>query len=511
MNPLWWLHLRVGGSAKSNLYLVMAYFGIVLLASTMSYNFLMEERTRSSLGTYYSIWAGIISGAQAIFLLLLVPSAIKRSVQRDYQLGIIETLRLTPLSDSRIVLGYLIGPALPTLMLFGSGLIMGSYFTMQASQYSGLLTALGGATVLSTWWALMGLLAIGATMISSISLLSAVAVREHKFNILGLMVAGAVLGDSVIVLFVPGVTLITGVMGGSVLFSSLFRGTALGDQSALLTAAFLQMLFTLTFLAAAARRYRRSEQPVFTLDLSLVLLSLMGVTLVLGMVHALPTQQWAELQYQLVASLVTFLAVSMFTLNAAASDRLRFDRASTYMRDKYKAAALRRSLIPLLVTVSACALCALMVLVLEPAAISANLKATIEEPYMWAAIALTVLFATWFDYSLLYVGAALRWKTWIILLISWGILRLAPVLVDGWLTEMTREMAEDPEARWLLQDYAMSASPLGIFLLVFRPCYHIGAGLGVQLVLALLAAGMARWVQPKANQIAAPSEPTPVS
>lgn len=501
MNPLWWLHLRISGNVKSNLYLLLAYFGIVGLATTMSYNFLLEDRTnKAAIGGFYSVWAGIISGAQAIFLLLLVPGAIKRAVQRDYQLGMVESLRLTPMSDTRVIIGYLIGPAIPPLLLFLPGLLMGAYFSMQAANNSGIGQALGTSGVLGMWFGLMGLLLIGALMIASISLLSAIAVREHKFNIMGLLVAGSVLGGPVAVFVVPGLALLTGVMSGSILVSSLGRQVAMGDNASLATAALMQALFSLTFLAAAARRYRHPERPVFPLGLGLVLLSLTGLTLLLGIVHASGSTQWrSPIQDQLAASLVAFMATGMFVLNAAAHDRLRFDRATRFDPARYRPLAVRRSLVPVLLTVASSLLVVLMVTVLHENRVSETLLLTMDEPYLWMAIVLAVLFAAWFDYLLLYIGAALRWKTWIILLISWGVLKIAPVLIDRWVTETYHEIyaVEGEVIRWPLEQYLMACSPLGTIWLTFDPCYQIGAGLAVQLALVMLAAWIARLVQPR--------------
>jgi len=203
---------------------------------------------------------------------------------------------------------------------------------------------------------------------------------------------------------------------------------------------------------------------------------------------------------QMAASLVAFMAASMWVLNAAAHDRLRFDRAAQFDLSYLKKARLR-SLTPLVTTGIAMLLVAAMVFVMPQDEYNEKLSLVLQEPFLWAAIAIAVLLAAWFDYSLLYIGAALRWKTWILLLIGWGILKIAPPLVGLWISDIYTELYSDNAAitSWPLERYVRSISPLGtIWLTIDRPCFEIGFGLAAQAGLAGIAAWIARMVQPKA-------------
>ena len=75
INPLWWLHMRVTGRPRAYLYLALGYLAIVIVFTTISYRVYTSSATQAKPGAFFSVWLMIVTGAQALFLLLLIPSA----------------------------------------------------------------------------------------------------------------------------------------------------------------------------------------------------------------------------------------------------------------------------------------------------------------------------------------------------------------------------------------------------------------------------------------------------
>lgn len=495
INPLWWLHARIGGSPRSHWLLVVAYLAIVFVFASITARFVeAPPNTPPDYGPYYTAWLGVVSGAQAVFLLLLIPSAIKKAVQRDYLNGMAESHRLTPMSNRTIVLGYLLGPAIPSLMLYAPGLLIGVYFAAKAAGSMAIGASLGARAFVGGWLISQGLLLILAFMVSAVSLLAAIAARESKFNIFGLLIVIGFMGGWGAVLAVPGFALLTGFMSGSVMWTTIVgRGAAIGNNTALLTACALQIAVGVTMLTAAGRRFRAPDRPVFTLPVSLVLIGLWGLALVLGMVHAAASStplsaQFADLNAaRLAFSLMSFMAVSLFVLHAAAVARLALDRRRLFTREPLAARARLLAAMPTAVTLLGMLVLALMVAAVPAGSRSLELQRTLNQPMLWAAVGIALLLSSATDAFAFYWAAANRARTWLVLLVTWGLLKIAPVLLDGMLLTLADNLYE---REWTWHRYLTSVSPIGTILLTVRPCWEIGLGLLVQLALMLVAAAM---------------------
>lgn len=494
INPLWWVNIRVAGSPRMLLYMALGYVAVVAVFGTITYRMTASYDP----GAFYSVWLMIISGAQALFMLLLIPGAINKTVQRDYQNGMIESHRVTPMSNLKIVLGYLIGPSSQALVLIGTGLVCGSFFAAKTAVQTGLGIATTAKVFVGGWFFAQLLVAILALMLASVTLLSAVAVRGGKFNILGIMIFVGVMGGGAALVFVPGLSLLTGVMSITVIVSTITRGVAVGDQTTLVTATLLQIGFAITFLTAAAKKLRAPDRPLFTLALSLALLGLWGLTLVLGIAQqAVP--DWMEQEFSdihvthLGFSLIAFWAVSLFALQAAAAGRLRLDRAAAYMPAGKRGAALLRSLMPVIAAALSMAVLGSMVFSIERESLSEQLKFITGEWTLWVAVGLAALLGAWVDYNLFYVAAVARMRVWVVLLLNWGLLRIALPLLDTMLLNIVGEMSSEP---WGWYGYLTGCSPIGTLFLMMEPCYQLGYGLGVQLAIGLLVAWWARMVGP---------------
>ena len=329
-NPLYWLHLRIGGSLRNNLVVVAVFAALIIVFSSISYS-LTDSRDIPGL---HGIWLMLMTGAQAIFLLLLAPAAVRRAVQRDFENGMIESHRLTPMSNLKVVLGYISGAPVQAEMLYGVSLLFGTFF---ASSYA-LSPGLGGATglmaTLSGMCFAQGCLLMLSLMICSMILLSALATRG-KANVIGIVVVLCLFGGWMAIAFVPGLSLLLGIMSGEVLYTVVKKGQVGGDASVIAIAAFLQLIFSMIGLKAACGQLRGLDKPLFSTRLGLVMLLFWGFTLVMGMrmasSHDAVFSEWREYGYaRLVASTLAFVLVAYFPLAATAAGRLMVDRAGRF-------------------------------------------------------------------------------------------------------------------------------------------------------------------------------------
>ena len=277
LNPFYWLHLRISGSARTNVVIVSVFAAVIIAFYSISFSIVDRNDAPSLNGT----WLMIMTLAQAAFLLLLGPAAVRRAVQRDFDNGMIESHRLTPMSNLKVVLGYLSGAPVQAEMLYAVSLLFGIYF---ASRYA-LSPGLGGvvglqATLLGVCFA-QGCLLMLSLMICSMILLSALATRG-KANVIGIMVVVCLFGGWMAIAFVPGLSLLLGIMSGTVLFTVITKGQTGGDPSVIAAAALLQLLFSLIALRAACGQLRGLDKPLFSIRLGLLLLLVWGFTLVGG-------------------------------------------------------------------------------------------------------------------------------------------------------------------------------------------------------------------------------------
>ncbi|RMF81862.1 MAG: hypothetical protein D6744_06710 [Planctomycetota bacterium] len=491
-NPIVWVQTRLAGGPRTLAYLALGYVGVLIVFTSITYSLI----DKSAVGRADTIWLMIVSGAQALFLLLLAPSSIHRAVQRDFQTGMIESHRITPMSSLRVMLGYLVGPAASPLVLFGVGLLAGGYFSTRNIVNLNSGAPLTASLLVGGWATSQGLLLILAAMLCGISVLSAIAVQGGKFNIMGLIVAAGFLGGWSVVIAVPGAALLSGVMGGSVLLSTIFKGSAIAAGPAVLTAALLQAAFTVLFLFAAARKFRAPDRALFPLDLSFVLLAMWGVTLVLGMALQTPSP-WMRNAFdrlyavQIGSSLLAFMLVAIFTNAAAAADRLRLDRAAVFDRRLARGAALR-SAAPVVTGLAAMGLTALLIAVADREMFGAHLRVCIREPMAWTAVSIAVLLSCWVDYNLCYIGRAYNAKPWLVVLVAWGLLKVAPPIADGALREIMGEIYGEP---WSGYGFLTAVSPVGTLLGAFPPTAELIVGLVVQILIAAVIAIIARDAQ----------------
>ncbi|MBU0640720.1 MAG: hypothetical protein KKB50_17795 [Planctomycetes bacterium] len=487
MNPLFRLHLKLSGSFRNNAVLTLAYVTLVVVAASITYHLTKP----ADHGAASSAWLGIMTAAQAAFVLLVAPGAVRRAVLRDHETGMIESHRLSPMSNLSIVAGYLSGPPAQAALLYGVSLLLGSYFAgryAQSFQTGGVAwVAFGG------WYFLQVCLLMLAFMIAALVLLVALS-TAGKTNVIGIVVLVCVFGGWVSVAFVPGLALLSGVMSGQTLLGVLSSSAVAGDARAVLLGAVLQFLMATIFVAAACRKVRAPERSMFSISLGFALLALWGAILVLG-VALVPKHRWLIGDFdeigraQLIASTIAFMIVAFLPLVAAAALRFHIDRSAAFGQPLATWQRHRTTLVPLLLSVMTMLTLVLLYRHLDPEQVQRELIAALSSPGRRLALLATIALSFWIDFNWIYFAIVRGRKLlWSLLLVT-AALKLLPIAADLAIS-IAYELLDRP---WALVDgYFSGISPIGTFILATTPSGNPWPGLAVQIGLAAAATYLGR-------------------
>lgn len=497
LNPLFWLHLRIGGSARTNLIIVVAYVAIVVMFTGGSY-YVAAAEAGANVGpqTYARVdaaWLVIMTVAQGAFLLLLAPSAIRRAVQRDFDSGMIESHRLSPMSNLKIILGYVTGAPIQSVMLYVVSLVFGTYFAARYALSPGLGGALGLRVALSGWYFTQGCMLVLAGMISAFVLLTALATRG-KGNVVGVAILIGVFGGWAAIAFIPGLALVMGVLSGGVLIELLTSASAGGDPLVLINAAGLQFVFCVILLAAASGKLRKPDRPIFNLPLGLILLLVWGFTLVAGMAATPKFEwlfgQWEDYGYaQLVSSTVAFMVTALFPLIAAAVSLFQHDRAVAFGEQREASRRRELQLVPALLAVLTAVCLYSMVWTLVAERLPADAWGAFESWLTWLAVAAALLLSFWVDFNWIYHLAARGRRIMIGLPIMFVLLKGMPILLDNGIDYFGQQLAD---LEWAGYGYLTGFSPVGTLILAPEGGAPIWVGLIFQAALAVGASVVAR-------------------
>lgn len=319
-NPFVRVQWRLAGPATQAILLVFGYFAVVLIVMALVFS---DAQTPAQIDRGYATMLTLTTVGQALFLLLVGPSAVRKAVLRDFQSNMIESHRLTPASNLQIVLGYLFGPPYYTGLLFGLGILSGTFF---AFRYGSAIQFM--PTVVGGWCAAQVAFLPLAALILSLVVLVALS-SAGRTSAVGLLVLMSAAGGAFVLPLLPGAALLLGVLSGGASIGILTRGQVLGgDPNVVAITAALQIAFALLFLTAACRKVRGVEAPAFDVRLGLVLLMATGATLLLGIAQR-PNFSWLFrggdrlAGIQIISAVATFMAIAIFPLSAAATSRSR--------------------------------------------------------------------------------------------------------------------------------------------------------------------------------------------
>jgi hypothetical protein len=467
-NPLLWLHFRLTGAWRTNVVIVLVYAALVAVIATASYRMMLPEES----GQVSSVWLGIISAAQGASVLLLGLGAIRRAVLRDFQTGMLESHRLTPMSSLRIVVGYLIGPPVQAAWLFLMGLVLGTYFALDvARQFT--------TVVISGWYALQLSLLILGFMLAGGVLLSAIS-TAGKANVVAVAFVAfviLVISGGMAAAIVPGLALISGTLSVGSLFSSIIRGTGFANAlnsntNSLVVGAVAQIAFGVVFVAAACRKVRGPHRAMFGMALGLLLTALWAVTLVLGIV-LMPPGHWLQREFgdmgsaQLVASTGAFMLVALFPLVGAAVARFHGDRAAAFAEPQAQRRGREAAIMPVLLGVLAMATLVCMYELKAGGwsfglATSQPVDVTFADLPRVAAMLIAMVLAFWVDFYCVYWVLARGWRVFVTVLVSALIWKVLPLVVDLAMVSVLHDAGRDVQYTDM---YCAGFSPVGTLML----------------------------------------------
>ncbi|MCG3125796.1 MAG: hypothetical protein CHACPFDD_00623 [Phycisphaerae bacterium] len=458
VNPLFDVQVRLSGGWRVCYLFVVLYLALIVGFATLTYRLNSGDPAPVS-----SAWLGIVSASQGFFLLLAGPASIRKAVLRDFQTGMIESHRLSPMSGYKVVLGYLTGPVVILVALYAASLLAGGYFVTRVA------LGLTAGQAIGAWWGGQVCLLTLALFFSTLVLLGAVA-SAGKANLVGVIIVISAFGGWAILPLVPGVALLGGVMSGNVLWS-FFGGGApnVGAANVAAYAILAQLVYSTIFIIATAQRVRAPERPLFSMPLAFVLLVVTGVVLIAGIAlrAALTTgplaRSFADVGewIQIFSGLLTFMVIASVMLTTAAQDRFQLDR-SALLGDAAPAAARRlRSATPLLLTAMTLGVAFGMLRVMRPD--GAQIAVELAKPLTLLSVVAALAMSFWVDFNWVYIGRASGKNLSRALLFSWGILKLAPFVADGLLTWLSSGL--NSMAYSMGRGYFAPMSPFGTLII----------------------------------------------
>ena len=415
-----------------------------------------------------------LTGIQVFVTVLAGCNAVYRAMLRDYQSKMMESHRLTPMSNLAIVVGYLFGPALQTLVLFC------------VFMATGVLVSHFGGRPVGMWIFGNLLLLSGAIMVWSGAVF--VGMRQDK----PVSPAPIVVGFAALsfpLAMVPALGLLTGVYAGH-LSVWMMIGTLPVPPRAAIVIVVVNLAYTCFWVSTAAVKYRRPDLPALTGARGLFLL---GMSLLIGAVGIVAFKQIATN----TAGLSEFYKPSLVrtqwlvTLNCAlllaavvtgGSVRCRvLDSRGTALRGRSD----RMS--PLTIAILTAALiCAIMAgagASIWPRLLSTErsdvlLENLVTYAPVWGWTLGACLLATLTFRSVLEIGYRLLSSPKILVFVFLAVAWAAPPAIDAAYMEYMREFRGGAEYSWLT-----AASPPGMLGAIWGPLdIRLWPGLVAQLV-----------------------------
>lgn len=480
LNPMFGLYFNLSGRWKQNGGLMIGVIAVAGLGITLQYR-LGEFRRMSDVLLTWALLAGVL---QSIAIMILAPGAIRKAVAKDFQNVMIESHRLTPMGSFTIVLGYLFGPAINAIAIYLTGALI-SGVLVAAAAYD-----LGRPAYLNLWYLAQAGLPVTGYFYATFTLMSSLA-AGGKGNVLGVMFLVGVFGMSVI-RYVPGLLLLLGAYGGySIVAQILPRGAGGPPPPAhaaqlIVLGLGLQFLFGSLFVAAASRKIRGPDRPLFNVPLAALLLLLSGAALVIG-VYSMPARdplgpEPSESAAAVYISTGLFVVVSQILLLAAASDSFELHRAAAY-RDIPESRAKSRlafyALTPWLVGGLAVGIFALLARALDESRADEAILVALQTPAKLGGIIATLMLSSFMDFQLFRAIAAMRAKPLVSFLIVFVATKLGPLLIETSLVAL-------PDMQTPFGGLNVAGvSPFGMIATIVRGVGQPLIGLGVQLVLAV--------------------------
>jgi hypothetical protein len=255
-NPLGWVQVRLLGGPRRLAALAGIYGVVLLLLNVLFYQLAKTEGV--SLSTFAGEALKVGAFLMAAVMLIGGVNAIKKAVQRDFTSDMITSHRLTAMTGSAAVIGYLTGATAQ----------IGVMTALNWFACSLLALIAGGAVYAPTL--LLVYLGCMAAMFGTLGVLLALSSRG-AYSIAPFVVLGSVFAFSPAAPFLPGLSLLMG--GGA--FADLSRSASVGVvEVSVFVGMFAQLAVALAVFIAAGRKFTRDDVQAFPPVLAFTFLTL---------------------------------------------------------------------------------------------------------------------------------------------------------------------------------------------------------------------------------------------
>lgn len=299
------LHAQLLGGGRRLMSVCIGYVALCGAAIGAAFAIFSEEPAR-----FVAYWlVNALIGVQGILVALGGCNAVHRATLRDFESRMIESHRLTPMSNISVVLGYLFGPTLQVLCIALLNVAIG--VPLIAVQERSISTWLTGNLVL-----LNGCLMLWAVTIC-------LGMRPSKPPNPGPIVI-AISMLTAPALMIPGIGLFFGTYS-IVLAAWVLSGKFTVASVGIIPTAGVAFILTLFWLSAAAAKYRRPDLPALNAVRGLVLLLFWLAASIGGIIFfhraTQTTMSWAfdtdARQFQWVTTLIISLLVAAVPISGA--------------------------------------------------------------------------------------------------------------------------------------------------------------------------------------------------
>ena len=258
-NAIGWAAFQLQGGWRNIAATAIGYGVIVVLGLTAAGQFATVP-----VGQIMYTLLMFMLAAQGLWLLLFAPSRIQTAVRRDLTTGMIESHRLMPLSPTRAVLGYLVGPSIQPISLAVMTFFVGCF-------------AASAASVELPRWLIANFLLIELAAFAWVVMGAAAMTNAQGAFIAVVFILPSVINTRAVHALPGGVLLVPPLVGKTVFEMS-------GELTRVHLAGFLlHGALGAIFLRAAARKYVRSDDTAFTPLMGLGLLGCWAVSSIVAM------------------------------------------------------------------------------------------------------------------------------------------------------------------------------------------------------------------------------------
>lgn len=252
--PMWRAQYQLLGGHRRMLA-VAAVCLIVLAAGAFGFRQLVPEERLTKVGGWLLTTLAVI---QVAVVVLFGCNAVYRAMLRDYDTKMIESHRLTPMSNVTVALGYLFGSTLQILVVF-----------LVIVTFGMVLTFLTGYPAVD-WISGNVVLLNGGVTLWAIVVLSGLHLRKPISP--GPILVGAAILGNVGVLALPALGLLLCAYPVIIGFHFMTKGSAMAPGAIGILGA-INLLMTVFWISAAAAKYRRPDLPALNAFRGLLLLA----------------------------------------------------------------------------------------------------------------------------------------------------------------------------------------------------------------------------------------------